>query len=215
MDLIKFWDSNNFDLIRLLIVQSRDDSSDTLNESLYPHVKELKKTLQEVAELIAEKNLSIGVRCGFYGTKEFQPPPGIKIIQSTIYSKNNKNIKIVPAVRQDTQLGNWPKMHFPCKSPFVYARIKWDGTVDLCNNRNFEIGNIYNDNLKNIWNSFLCEETRYSIKKDRSICNNCDYYKFCLNIRSLDINSKKSHFPAGLLNNEKIINFIKNNNIKV
>ena len=103
----------------------------------------------------------------------------------------------MPGVRQDIQNGDWPGM-IAVQISFVYARIRWDGMVDMCNNRAFDVGSIYEDTFADIWNGERASQQRIAIMGDTSICAGCDYYRFCLNARQLDITAPESHFAGGV-----------------
>ncbi len=69
---------------------------------------------------------------------------------------------------------------FFCRAGINIASILADGSVSACPNlrENFIQGNIYQDNLREIW------ETKYDCFRDRSwaktgICADCDFFKYC------------------------------------
>lgn len=207
VDMVKMWDKIGFDLIRLFAMQARQANTDVLNESLYNKRNELVTILNNVSQLLADEQLRIGVRNSYYGSAMYQLPENLNLELSTIYS-NNPDYRAVPGVRQDIQLGDWPGMNWPCKSPFVFCRIRWDGNVDLCNHRDFVIGNINSQSLVDIWNSRNANKVRNKIKRSISICKDCDYFRLCIASRSLDILKKESHFAGGLLQHPDIITLL-------
>tara|TARA_R110002049_G_scaffold83201_2_gene211508 strand:+ start:90516 stop:91670 length:1155 start_codon:yes stop_codon:yes gene_type:complete len=204
-DMVKMWNEMNFDLIRMFVMQARSPNSDVIKESLYSKRSELAIMLNKVSQLVIDEQLRIGVRNGYYGSTKFLLPENLNLKISTIYS-NNPDYRHVPGVRQDMQLGDWPGMNWPCKSPFVYCRIRWDGSVDLCNNRDFVVGNINEKSLVDIWNDKKTNKMRNKIKRSPSICKSCDYFRFCIGSRSQDIFEKESHFAGGLLQHSNIVN---------
>lgn len=69
---------------------------------------------------------------------------------------------------------------FFCRAGINIASVLADGSISACPNlrANFIQGNIYTDNLKDVW------ENRYSVFRNRAwtktgICSDCDYYKYC------------------------------------
>ncbi|WP_053404196.1 TIGR04133 family radical SAM/SPASM protein [Persicobacter sp. CCB-QB2] len=69
---------------------------------------------------------------------------------------------------------------FNCKAGVNIASILVDGSIAACPNLrgNFIQGNIYQDNLKEVW------ENRYQIFRDRSwtkkgICSDCEFHRYC------------------------------------
>jgi radical SAM protein with 4Fe4S-binding SPASM domain len=208
-DLIRYWDAQGFDLVRLLVVQIRAPEEHLFAESLFPIIDELECELNAVAEMVSDLELRIGVRCGYFGTSAFKPPAGVAVREATISSQNPDH-RHVPGARQDVQSGQWPGMNWPCRSPFVYARIRWDGAVDLCNKRHVAIGNIYEHSLSEIWSGHLAEVQRRAIIEDTSICETCDYFRFCINVRHLDMADPQSHFAAGTFTNPKTVEWLRN-----
>jgi radical SAM protein with 4Fe4S-binding SPASM domain len=207
-DLVRMWDAEGFDLVRLLVMQARDISDHVLNESLYVKRYELISTFNDVADMVAEEQLKIGVRSGYYGSPTFCTPKNLHVHQATIYS-DNPGFRHVPGVRQDFLAGTWPGMSLPCKSPFVYCRIRWDGTVDLCNKRDYVIGNIYNDSLLDIWHGHHAQGRREKIMLDKIICEYCDYFRFCIGSRQQDYLKKESYFATGVLETQAVVDFIE------
>jgi len=69
---------------------------------------------------------------------------------------------------------------FFCRAGINVASVLADGSISACPNlrENFIQGNIYQDNIKEVW------ENRYSIYRDRSwtktgICADCEFYNYC------------------------------------
>lgn len=201
-DLVRMWDRRGFDLVRLLIAQVRAIKDEVLAQSLYPILDRTKSVLNRVAMVIADEKLRVGVRCGYYGSPEFMAPAGSIVREATV-SSDNPNHRHVPGVRQDVQSGHWPGMTFACKSPFVYARIRWDGGVDLCNKRDFIIGNLRDESFTQLWNGPAARSLRRKIKQSVEICEGCDYFRFCINIRHLDIEAPTGHFADGVMQDER------------
>lgn len=209
-NLIEMWNDEGIDLVRLLVMQARSTNPNILNESLYPKRLELISIFNNVAQIVSEKQLAIGVRSGYFGSPDFQPTQSVNVSEATIYS-NNSNYRRVPSVRQRTQLGSWPGMSLACKSPFVYCRIRWDGNVDLCNNREYVIGNIYENTISDIWHGQKIQAMREKIFSDQSVCNRCDYFRFCIGSLHQDVLNKESHFAYGIIGTSAAAQFINEN----
>lgn len=208
VDMVKMWNDEGFDLIRLLVAQARDTRKVVLEESLLPLKSKLFRTFHEVADEIVIRNMSIGARSGFFETELFDKPIGGHLHQATIFS-NEANYRYVPGVRQDFQSGSWPGMSVRCTSPFVYCRVRWDGNVDLCNRRDRVIGNIYENSLLEIWHGEKASEMRDAIRKDIAGCQACDYLRFCIQSRSQDYDDESSYFASGLYNSPGIQDVIR------
>lgn len=206
-DLIRLWDREGFDLVRLFVMQVRQSSAELFQESLYPILGEVRETLRQAARVVADNRLRIGVRSAYYGMAGFELPPGVAVREGTV-SSDNPDYRHVPDVRQASQSGVWPGMQWPCKSPFVYARIRWDGSVDLCNKRNFTIGNIYEQSFEEIWNGAKAQALRQQIEGDVSTCERCDYFRFSINSQNLDLDDPQSHFTGEMFRNPKTISWL-------
>ena len=207
-DLVQMWNSEGIDLVRLLVMQVRDTKEHVLKESLYPVRLELVSVLNDIAHFVSDKKFRIGVRSGHYGSSNFCPPDNLKVHEATIHS-DNQAFRHVPGVRQDFLSGTWPGMEVPCRSPFVYCRIRWDGNVDLCNKRENVIGSIYDDTLSDIWHGNAAKAIREKIKSDKTICEQCDFLRFCIGSRHQDYLEKESHFANGVLDTSEVKRFIE------
>jgi len=207
-NLIEMWNEEGFDLVRLLVMQARSTNAHVLNESLYPQRLKLISTFNDVAQMVSEKQLAIGVRSGYFGSPDFRVPNNLNVYRATIYS-NNSSCRHVPLVRQNTQMGSWPGMSHSCKSPFVYCRIRWDGNVDLCNNREYVVGNIYDNTVSDIWQGHEIRTRREKIMSDQSVCNRCDYFRFCIGSENQDVLKKESHFANGIIETPAATQLVK------
>jgi len=207
-DLVEMWDDAGFDLIRLLIAQARSTSEDILNETLFTNKLLLFETLNDIPRLLTENGLRIGVCNGYYGSNQFDVPAGVHVYQGTIFSKES-NYSYVPVIRQDFQLGGFSGMSVPCKSPFVYCRIRWDGVVDLCNRRKQEIGDIYNDSLADIWHGAQANNWREKILSDEVGCDACDYFRFCIGSLDQDYRKKEVYFSNRILKTQEVARYIE------
>lgn len=208
VDMVKMWNDEGFDLIRLLVAQLRDTRKVAIEESLLPVKLKLFRTFHEVAHEIVICNMNIGARSGFFGSELFDKPIGGHLHQATFFSDKAK-YRYVPGVRQDFQFGSWPGMSVSCTSPFVYCRVRWDGNVDLCNRRDRVIGNIYENSLLEVWHGKKACEMRDAIRKDIAGCQSCDYLRFCIQSRSQDYDDESSYFASGLYNSPGIQNVIR------
>jgi len=81
-------------------------------------------------------------------------------------------------------LGNYEREvrdnFFICRAGINIASILADGSISACPNLrdNFTQGNIYRDNLREVW------EQKFSVFRDKSwtktgICAECEFYRFC------------------------------------
>lgn len=111
------------------------------------------------------------------------PPAEFKALFEFIKKTRNQNL-IKLSYGCEGFLGDYEDQvregFFFCRAGINIASILADGSVSACPNlrENFIQGNIYKDNLAEIWNN------RYQIFRDRSwtktgICKDCEHYKHC------------------------------------
>jgi len=94
-------------------------------------------------------------------------------------------------------------MRIDCRSPFTFARILFNGDVQLC--YRYMIGNLKEKNFEDIWYGKKAQRIRQKILSDITICDHCDYYRFCLNSSKIDINDKINYFQQDLIEESKVI----------
>src|SRR5579862_2961159 len=202
-DMIRKWEGFGFDLVRLSLAQVRALKEELFAQSLYPIMERTKTILNDVAHMIAHEHLRIGAQCAYYGNPTFKIPAGASVNDATV-SSDNPLRREVRRVRQEFQYGDWPGMPIPCRSPFVYCRIRWDGGVDLCSKGDFLIGNINERSFEKIWNGRRARAIRNALKvRDNPTCKSCDYFRLCIGYGHFDVETPQVHFPAGLIDHPK------------
>jgi radical SAM protein with 4Fe4S-binding SPASM domain len=187
-ETVDFWDRHGFDVARLIFMVVRDPNADLIRESLYPVREAAFAVLDSVAErLIAEKR-RISVRAGWYQYSPLrQRFPGH--FDRDLVTSGNPATRVVPTLRQDFQLGAAYGMRFPCKSPFTYARILWDGAVQLC--QQFVVGNLLEDSFEDIWYGRRAHRIRQLVRSKMDVCNACDYYRYCIKSQEVNVTEKQ------------------------
>jgi radical SAM protein with 4Fe4S-binding SPASM domain len=88
-------------------------------------------------------------------------------------------------------------MKFPCRSPFVAARILWNGAVMLCHNQ--PIGSLYETSFAALWNSRPAWKLRTLVRMTDALCNKCDYFRLCLNSHFVDLDKVENYYSQQML----------------
>lgn len=207
-DMIEYWEAMNFHQLRLIFMVVRSFENDLtgknelLQESLYPIRKNAFKKLDDAAKHVINNRLKITLSSPYYNWSE---------LRST-YPKNiNGNI-----VKSDNlfaldyfnpghyyQKSRRPGMRANCVSPFTFARILFNGDVQLC--YQYIIGNLKESSFENIWYGEKAQGIRKTILSDNTICEHCDYFRFCLNSSNIDVNDRINYFQEDLIKESKII----------
>jgi len=208
IDMIKYWDAKGIHQLRLIFMVIRSltndvmGENDLINESLYPIRTKAFEKLDAAAEYIIRKKLKITLNSPYFNESKLREVYPDNFIGSQIKSDN-------PLARDyfnpahHYQRGSYPGMHFDCRSPFVFARILYNGDVDLCYQNT--VGNLNSHDFENIWQSKKARRWRKRVISDPSICNKCDYFRFCLSSSKININDKKNYFQQDLLDESNTI----------
>jgi radical SAM protein with 4Fe4S-binding SPASM domain len=75
-------------------------------------------------------------------------------------------------------------MKVPCRSPFVYAGISYNGQVYLCGK--YPVGSLYERDFTAIWYGSKAERLRTLLQQTDAVCLACNYYKFCIQANRVD-----------------------------
>jgi radical SAM protein with 4Fe4S-binding SPASM domain len=184
---VDFWDRHGFDVARLIFMVVRDSNSELIRESLYPVREAAFAVLDAVAERIIAEKRRISLRAGWYQSSPLRSRYPQNFHRDLVTS-GNPATRIVPTPRQDHQLGAAYGMTFPCKSPFTYARVLWDGSVQLC--QQFVVGNLLKDSFEDIWYGAAAHKARQLVRAKMDVCKACDYYRYCIESQEVAVTDK-------------------------
>ena len=208
IEMINFWNKRNIHQLRLIFMVVRSlandfmGENDLLTESLYPIRKKAFKKLDEAAAHVLSNNLKITLSSPYYKTSKIRKVFPNNLVGNIVKSTNPLS-KDYFNPSHHYQRGSYPGMHFDCRSPFVFARILYNGDVDLC--YQYTIGNLNSNSLENIWYGRRAMQWRQKVLEDTSICCKCDYFRFCLSSSEIDINAKKNYFQQDLIRDAELI----------
>lgn len=190
-EAVKFWESHNFDIVGYINMVQRGDYPRVKNESVVGCQDAIREQFEKAADLIILNNFHISIGSSVITHMDALKKKYPDNIDGNMIRSNRSDVVTVFNPRS-LQSGPYPGMPVDCRSPFTFARFMYNGNVILCNDK-FPIGNIYQNDFQGIWSGEYATEIRAKIMSDSSICNHCDYYRFCLNASQID-NSKEENF---------------------
>lgn len=197
MEAVEFWDKLGFDLIGFILMVVRDRNELLLNESLGSHMREVGEKLEEVARAVIERGLRIAVTSPVYQRALPLKARHPENFFSNMVMSNNPAARQAAYPRGYVQNGPYPGMHVDCRSPFKYARILYNGDVQLCSQ--FKIGNIHERSFLEIWNGSEAHRVRQTLRESAGVCHACDYYRFCIKASELDCDREENFFAQHVL----------------
>ena len=192
-ETVRFWNDHGMNMVRFLFMVVRDLNPELLQEYLYPVRDQAFAVFDDVARMVIGDKLRLAVRCPWYWRSPLRHIFPRNFIKDAVVS-DHPEAHDCPTPRQDAQLGAWPGMSFPCKSPFTFARILPSGHVQLCHR--FTVGNLYEEDFESIWYGPRANEVRRRLLGQTDLCRSCNYYKFCLSSRSVDVTREDYYLPA-------------------
>lgn len=208
IEMINYWDAKNFHQLRLIFMVVRSlandlmGENDLLYESLYPIRKNAFRKLDEAAEYIIRNNLKITISSPYFNWSKLRNVYPDNVNGNLVKSDNPLAMDYFNPGHH-YQRGSYPGMHFDCRSPFTFARILFNGDVNLC--YRYTIGNLNIQSLEDIWYGKKAQRLRQQVMSDISVCKKCDYFRFCLSSSEIDINDKKNYFQQDLIEESKMI----------
>ena len=183
-EAVAFWDRYGFDHIGFINMVIRDDAEVLRDESIQPVLDQVNAALDEAARHVIEGGLRISLSAPRYHNTPLRGAyPEPFAVSGTVISTH-------PAARLPRtpstyfQNGGYPGMPVDCRSPFKFARINYDGDVQLC--YQFSIGNIHQTPLLDLWRGTSAERVRGRVSESMEICSRCEYYRFCIQANTVD-----------------------------
>jgi radical SAM protein with 4Fe4S-binding SPASM domain len=206
IEMVDFWNSHDFHQLRwiFMVIRSLDQQrwgkDSLLEESLYPIRQVAFRKLDDAAEYLITNNLKMTLSCPYYNWSRLRKHYPDNISQNLVKSDNPLGKDYFNPAHH-YQRGNYPGMKVDCRSPFVFARILFNGDVQLC--YKYSIGNLEDQTFHDIWNGKKADRIRRAVLRNGNMCKLCDYYRFCLNSTRIDVNDKSNYFEGALLDRSK------------
>ena len=197
-----FWEGYNFDLIRFISMVIREESEFLKKNSLWSRKEEYFQALNEAAYSIDKSNYKIAISSPYFESPAGKSKWGNRVKSGVFRGENGHPYKNQRLYHREFEYGAGDGMGFPCKSPFVSARIIWDGSVNLCHR--MPVGSLYQNTFKEIWSGQRANELRRQVKGENDLCNNCDYFRFCINSHYIDLNDMNNYFSENVRNLSRV-----------
>lgn len=210
-DAIEFWESYDFDHLGFIAMVLRDDNPALRAESVEPVIEDAERLLDEAARRVIANRYRITVTSPHYRRSELRRRhPEAFVAGGGIVRSKHPGARLPCNPVPHFQNGPYPDVPVPCRSPYKFARISFDGTVELC--YRYKIGNIQKEDLLSLWNGEKAQAVREMIKADERVCHACEYYKFCVKSNQVEyektdsFNSKPNDLR--MLGSEDGFNFV-------
>lgn len=206
-EAVDLWEQYGIDQLRILGLVVRERRQELLQESMLPVLPTFYANLHEAATRVVEGAKKIALSSPhFFGMTSLK---GIENhLHGNVVSSNNPLTRIVPRNRQRFQTTIDNDGNVRCSSPFTFARILFNGDVQLC--YQFSVGNLHTESFEQIWNGEKARAVRNMVRDDDSHCRKCDYFKYCLKSDRIDYDRIENHFSAPLID---VIELLPNNNV--
>ena len=146
-----------------------------------------------------ENNLKITISSPYFQHSKLKDSFPGNFIEHIIKS-NNKEARMPFQPISYFQKGKYPGMPVNCKSPFVFAKILYDGSVQICDK--FNVGNLKEQNFEDIWYGEKAQQIRLDILTNPKICYSCDFFRFCLNAAHIDQENEDSYYANCLVDGQ-------------
>ncbi|PZO41450.1 MAG: hypothetical protein DCF19_09610 [Pseudanabaena frigida] len=214
VESVDFWETMDFNALFFIAMVVRDSNEILANESLAKQMDAYYKLLNDAARRVIEKNYKISI-----GSAAFNQPSSLKesypnsFIDGYVKSSNIQSRSPFQPIDY-FQNGDYPGMHVGCRSPFKAVSINYHGDVYLCQNL-FKIGNIYEQDLVDIWYGEEAKRVRRVLLGDSTVCLKCEYYLFCINSKNVDYSEATNFFniPDVQYRHPKLIEELEGYNI--
>ncbi len=189
-EAVEFWDKHGFQHIGFIAMVIRDLTKGLVHESPESIMDRVREKMEESGRLIIKNSLKITISSPVFSnpTKLKKAYP-VNFVDNVVKSDNRE--ALVPFNPRTLILnGTYPGMSVNCRVPFKYARIMFNGDVEMC--YQFTIGNIHQDDFMDIWQGETVQKLRKKIISTPKICYACDYYRLCVKGGEVDYSESDS-----------------------
>jgi len=187
---VEFWENFGADLLGFIAMVLRDENPALKQECLNDDLEKLKSNLELAAKRVIENDYKITLSSAMYNVwmdlKDVYPAH----FMDSLVKSNHPDAKIPFNARTYYQNGHFPGMSVGCRSPFKFARIDYNGSVELC--YQFTVGSIYEKDFLDIWYGEEAQKVRNLVLSDPKVCHSCDYFKFCIKAGEVDYDQKEN-----------------------
>lgn len=195
-DAVDLWDSLGMDQLRILGLVVREKQEQVLLESIYPVLSEFYSSLHDAATRVVGNSKKLALSSPHFLNMDSLAFFNGHLSGNSIFS-DNPLTRVVPRHRQKIQTTVDDGGNVQCVSPFTFARILFNGDVQLC--YQFSVGNLHSESFEKIWNGSKARLVRKMISEEDKYCKRCDYFKYCLKSDRIDYDKVENHFSSEIL----------------
>lgn len=177
-EMVAFWDDRGIDYIEFLIMVIRYADPDLVRLSPYPVRHRLFELLEAAGEDVIENQRR--VRLGFprFDFSAFERRFPGHLDGDGRLSSGLPGLPRITGGAEYNRHGDFDGMPVRCRSPLAFARILPNGDVQLCHK--YVVGNLHEEGLEAIWYGQRSAEVRREVRTDATVCQTCDYFRFCV-----------------------------------
>ena len=188
-DSVDYWAKADFDHMGIIFMRVRQDVPQLWAESLDGHMEHAMSMLDEAARRVIENGYRLTLSSPAYADLALRARHPAAFQGPTVCSRHPQHrLPINP--RTHYQLGDFPGMPLPCRSPFKFAKINFDGDVRLC--QRFIVGNVNERTFRDIWYGEEAERVRRAVRHNPGTCVTCNHYRFCLRAGEVDLGNSNN-----------------------
>ena len=188
-EAVDFWEQEDFDHIGFIAMVRRADDPVLDEETVEPALDRLYLSLDQAARRVIDRRYRITLSSPHFRrtTLEGEFPRNVGLHGAGLVVSDNQGSRLPYSASTHFQNGSFPGMPVSCRSPFKFARISYDGQVQLC--YMFDLGNIYDSDLLALWQGQRARHVRDLVRRDAQTCHGCEYYGFCIKANEVDYGS--------------------------
>lgn len=198
-EAVDYWEKQGFEHIGFIVMVLRNDNDLLRRESVTPILDRVEEKLLEGARRVIEGKYRITMSTSADVFKKSSPlkekyPQAFR--DNYIHSDHPQSHEPWTS-RIAFQRGKYPGMPVDCKSPFTFARVFYDGEVELC--YQFKVGNLEQNDFGQIWYGERARKVRQAVMRSAKICHNCDYFRFCISSGQINYEDEDNTVNAAAL----------------
>ncbi|WP_185973694.1 radical SAM protein [Ferrovibrio terrae] len=184
VEAMEFWDAHGFDHIGFINMVIRDEAEILKQEAVQPALDSLEAALDAATRLVIDEKRRITLSAPYFRHSHLRTEFAGNFPQPGVVMSDNPHARLPVTPSTHFQNGPYPGMQVDCRSPFKFARINYDGDVLLCHQ--FSVGNILKAPLLELWQNATADYVRSMVKGDVSVCEACEYFRFCIQANDVD-----------------------------